>query len=237
MHPAFTEALLLRSVKYGDSDVVATLLTPSMGVVGALARGARKSMKRFGAALDFFNLVRAEVRPSRSGMPALLSVELVRLFERPRMDMDAYAAAHHLLEVANLGTRENDTAPAMWKLLVSALDAMEEGGDPTTVGRIFQIRAIGLLGYSLGGETCSACGSPLEGGAVFVDFMPRCQACGAGRGRAVSAGARKTLTAALGPRPWRLAVSGVVEEEIGELVEDALAAALHARPRTSIRLV
>lgn len=225
----------MRSVRYGDSDLVATLLTPSMGVVGALARGARKSQKRFGAALDFFNLMRAEVRPSRSGMPALLSVEFVSAYARPRSDMDAYAAAHHMLEVANLGTRENDTAPAMWRLVTSALAALEEGGDPVAVGRIFQIRAIGLLGYSLGGETCAACGSALLGPAVFVDFMPRCASCSGGRGRAVSAGARKTLLAALGPKPWRLAISGAVEAELGELVEDSLAAALHAKPRTSVK--
>ncbi len=47
-----TEALLLRRVEYGESDLVLTLLTQKVGKVSALARGARKSSKRFGSALE-----------------------------------------------------------------------------------------------------------------------------------------------------------------------------------------
>nr|MDQ2647496.1 DNA repair protein RecO [Myxococcota bacterium] len=52
-----TEALVLRRVEYGDADLIVTLLTLSLGRVSALARGARKSRRRFGGALEpFFTL-------------------------------------------------------------------------------------------------------------------------------------------------------------------------------------
>lgn len=235
MHPVLAEAFLLRSVKYGESDVVATLLTPTLGSVAALARGARKSLKRFGAALDFFNLLRAEVKPSRAGMPTLLSVELVKSFSRPREDMAAYAAAHHLLEVANLATRENDTAPEIFAQLLGTFEALEAGGDAKSLARAFEIRAISILGYSLGGAHCAHCGEALLGAATYFDFTPMCAACADGRGIPLSAGARKTLLAAQTARPGQLRISQALEEELSAVVDGALARALGARPKTSFK--
>ena len=58
------EALLLRRVELGEADLVLTLFTSALGRVSALARGARKSQKRFAGALEpFFTIqVRLEER-------------------------------------------------------------------------------------------------------------------------------------------------------------------------------
>ena len=45
-----TPAIVLRTVDYGEADRVVTLFTREHGKLSALARGARKSVKRFGAA-------------------------------------------------------------------------------------------------------------------------------------------------------------------------------------------
>ncbi|HXK19309.1 MAG TPA: recombination protein O N-terminal domain-containing protein, partial [Polyangiaceae bacterium] len=56
-----TEALLLRRVEYGEADLVLTLLTQKLGKVSALARGARKSNKRFGGALEPMHTLAVEL--------------------------------------------------------------------------------------------------------------------------------------------------------------------------------
>lgn len=234
MHPIFTEAYLLRSVRYGESDVVATLLSPSLGAVGVLARGARKSQRRFGAALDFFNLLRAEVRPSRAGMGTLSNVELIRSFARPREDMAAYEAGFHFLELANLAVRENDTALHVFNLLGAALEGMEGGAEVYGLSRWFEIRLIAILGYSLGGERCSCCHAGIDGGARYVDYAPLCVGCAGGRGLAVSPGARKTLVAAQGERSGGLRISRAIASELSDVVEGALERALGARVKTRV---
>ena len=45
-----TRAIVLRLVDYRESDRIATLFTEALGRVGAIARGARKSQRRFGGA-------------------------------------------------------------------------------------------------------------------------------------------------------------------------------------------
>jgi len=57
-----TQALLLRRVEYGESDLVVTLLTEAEGKRSLFARGARKSRKRFTGALEPFRLIEATYR-------------------------------------------------------------------------------------------------------------------------------------------------------------------------------
>ena len=52
--PLVTQALVLRVTDYGEADRIVTLLTERYGKVSALARGARSSRRRFGAALSSF---------------------------------------------------------------------------------------------------------------------------------------------------------------------------------------
>jgi DNA repair protein RecO (recombination protein O) len=47
-----TAALLVRSVAYGEADLIATFFTETDGKLSAMIRGARRSTKRFGGALE-----------------------------------------------------------------------------------------------------------------------------------------------------------------------------------------
>ncbi|HEV8244483.1 MAG TPA: recombination protein O N-terminal domain-containing protein, partial [Polyangiaceae bacterium] len=50
-----SEALVVRRVEYGDSDLVLGLFTQKLGRISALARGARRSQRRFGGALEIIH--------------------------------------------------------------------------------------------------------------------------------------------------------------------------------------
>ena len=47
-----TEAVVLRSMRFGESDRILHLYTLDRGRVGALAKGVRKTKSRFGARLE-----------------------------------------------------------------------------------------------------------------------------------------------------------------------------------------
>src|SRR3712207_3045300 len=52
-----TEAIVLRSIRYGEADRVLHLYTAARGRVGAIAKGSRKPRSRFGGRLEpFFRL-------------------------------------------------------------------------------------------------------------------------------------------------------------------------------------
>src|SRR5581483_4569309 len=53
------DALVLRSIAYGEAEAVVHLLVRGRGRVAAFARGARRSRKRFGGALEPFQRIEA----------------------------------------------------------------------------------------------------------------------------------------------------------------------------------
>ena len=62
-----TEALVLRMLEFGEADWIVHLLTPERGRVAAIAKHARRSVRRFPGSLDLFNHLQVELRPRRRG--------------------------------------------------------------------------------------------------------------------------------------------------------------------------
>src|SRR3954469_19269402 len=54
--PVKTQAVVLRSIRYGEADRIVHLYTPMRGRVGAIAKGARRARSRFGGRPEPFFL-------------------------------------------------------------------------------------------------------------------------------------------------------------------------------------
>jgi hypothetical protein len=70
-----TEAIVLRSIRYGEADRILHLYTPDHGRVSAIAKGARRSRSRFGARLEPFFHVRAVLHQGRSDLLTVTAAE------------------------------------------------------------------------------------------------------------------------------------------------------------------
>jgi DNA repair protein RecO (recombination protein O) len=235
MTAELTEAFLLRATPYGEADLVVALLTRQWGRVSALARGARKSRRRFGGALDYFHLLRAEVRPGRSGLGRLQAVELLRPCVRLQDSVEAYWAGSHVLEVARLGSREGDADEPLFRLVEASLAALERGADPGSLTRVFQARALAVLGFQLPTDACPSCGRAyVSGGAVAGDSI-RCGACALPGAAPLALGTLRSLGAAASlpvERLGSLRLSEAAAREAAPLLEAGLVSALGARPRS-----
>lgn len=230
-----SEAYLLRAIPYGEADLIAVLFTRRWGRVSALARGARKSRRRFGGVLDYFQLFRAEVRRGPSGLWKLLGVEFLRPFPRLRESVEAYWAGTQVLEVLRLGTREGDPDEPLFLLVSAAFAALDRGAGPGSLARVFQVRVLSALGYGLPLHACPVCGGGYEGGAAATGTAICCPACAGPGATRLEPGTLATLrTAAELPleRLGSLRFSGAAEREAGSLLEEGLAAALGCRPRS-----
>jgi DNA repair protein RecO (recombination protein O) len=198
-----TRALLVKRVEYGEADLVLTLFTERFGRVSALARGARKSTRRFAGALEPMHTleVRLEERPERElfGLreARILTPRLALTSELLRMEA-AGKALGWLRRAAPARTPE----PELWSGIQALLDRLAEPG-PVDAARVLAaagLRLLVALGWGLDLERCVSCGKPCpEGQAGLVDANRGglvCRSCG---------GARKRLD---GPRRHRLARAG-----------------------------
>src|ERR1043165_7612776 len=89
-----TEAVVLHSFDYLESSRITRLLTREAGLRSVLARGAKKSAKRFGAALDLFVQGTAEldIKPGRD-LDTLNAFDLSRTRAGLGQDLSRFAGA------------------------------------------------------------------------------------------------------------------------------------------------
>src|SRR5439155_730110 len=83
------EAVVLRSIRYGEADRILHLYTPHRGRLGAIAKGVRRARSRFGGRLEPFFRLRVELHEGRG---ELLTVTGAHTLDgHPRLRGDARA--------------------------------------------------------------------------------------------------------------------------------------------------
>jgi DNA repair protein RecO (recombination protein O) len=182
-----TEALILRSIDFSESDRVVHLLVPDAGRLAAIARGARRSAKRFGGTLDLFNHLRVHVERRRSGgLSRLDQAELVRSFAPLRVDPARFALGCYLLELLDRLAPEGGSPQDMRRLFAFALSALETVSThrpDVQLRTLLELRTLAALGLKPELRDCVRCGravdSGLEVGFHVAEGGPVCGACAA----------------------------------------------------------
>jgi DNA repair protein RecO (recombination protein O) len=175
----------VRSVDYRDSDRIVTLLTEDYGRISALARGARRSQRRFGGALQPYVLMNAFFRPGRGELAHLERVSVDHSFHGILKSLDAIGAAGDAMALIRERVPEHEPEPRVFDAAVRFLDALDRGAPPEDALLSLQIRVLTILGFAPTLDRCVACGKvPARGRAASFDASRGgivCRACGGGR--------------------------------------------------------
>ena len=224
------QAIVLSTLDYGDSDRIASLFTLEHGRIKAFARAARKSRKRFGAALESFARIEGQVR-IKDGLSGLQQAEIISVYTGIRADLPRIAHALHACELVEAMTPEGHPLPRLYRLLAAWLDRLETTAADECDRRFFEINLLNILGYRPALEQCGRCGAPFgAGGALLAQGCePVCRECAAA-GRPLTTATLKTLLACMGTGRFGLVpFPGETLSQAGGLLDEALAA--HAGKR------
>jgi DNA repair protein RecO (recombination protein O) len=176
-------------VQYGEADAVVTFFTEAIGKVAALARGARKSKRRFAAALESMHTIRVtlEERPGAE-LASLREAQVDKPRTHILSDLDRLNAAGQALRWVRAGSPLRTKEPAVWSELESLLDRLDDLEDKLPAETHLAASGLRLLkhfGYGLELDGCARCGKPCDPKrSAYVDAAAGglvCQSCGGGR--------------------------------------------------------
>jgi DNA repair protein RecO (recombination protein O) len=169
-----TEAIVLRSLRFGEADRILHLYTRERGRIGAIAKGIRKTKSRVGARLEPLSHVQLQLHEGTGELQTVTGVDLVsahrgtreqsyrlgigligaeamlRLFGEPEANERAFAALARFLDLLD-EAEPAERRPALDPLALS-----------------FQLKLLWLSGYLPHMTTCVECGA-----ADLVGFSPR----------------------------------------------------------------
>jgi len=205
-----TCGMVLRVVGYGEADKLVTLYCPDLGRVTGIAKGAKKSKRRFVNKLEEFSLLHLFYRPSRgaTGLFLLSEAELLAAHLSLRTDFRRYVAAMYFCELVMRFTRDNDPDPRLYGLLKWALAALDRGKEPQQVVTLAHLHLLDTVGYRPELNRCADCRQPVGPGRTYT-FLPGsgallCSACSSGHGSQAPQLSVQTLRSLAGAQTFEL---------------------------------
>jgi DNA repair protein RecO (recombination protein O) len=201
-----TRAFVLRRVDYGESDLVLGLFTEKLGRISALARGARKSRKRFGGVLEPMHTLSMHVdeRPGAE-LFTLREAKLDHVRTRLTAELERLEVAGRALGWVRRASPPRTAEPSVWAALSDLLDRLDDpSAAPSPRKELAEagLRLLVAFGWGMDLGRCVSCGKPCpEGQAAMVDVARGglvCRACGGASLRIVGPTRSRLIRAAGG---------------------------------------
>jgi DNA repair protein RecO (recombination protein O) len=230
------DAVIIGFMDYRENDRIVTFFSREHGKISGIARGARKSVKRFGGALELFALLSIRYVPGEA-LVAISDVDIRTIYPRIRDSLAAIAHAGYAAELVAALAPERLPLPRVFRLLTSYLEHLDATAISPFDRHLFEVNLLNILGYRPPIECCASCGADLslDGGiwsGRFGDGLC-CRSC-ATAGMRLSAATVIMLRSALATgRFGRLCQSGDDLEETDRFLHDFIAGHLQ-RPLKSL---
>lgn len=159
-----TPAIVVRTVDYGDKDIIVTLYGRDTGKLGAIAKNARASTRRFGGGLQPMRVVRAHLarRPNRD-LARLDSIDVIEDFPDIEGHFDRIAAGSYATELLRETSVELDADPVVFHLAVRLFRRLADIETPREIERLvhqFEYQLLRRQGTPPAVQTCFRCGRP-----------------------------------------------------------------------------
>lgn len=167
------EGIIISEQVYGETSKIINILTPDRGIIGVMAKGARKlksDLANGSGKLNhgYFNLY---YKPDK--LSTLVSADIINSFKNIRKDIKKISYASFLLELSGQVIKHNKNK-FVFDYLISGLKKIDEGFDAMIISNILELKYLDLLGVMPVLDSCSGCGktsniltlSTIKGGYV-----------------------------------------------------------------------
>jgi DNA repair protein RecO (recombination protein O) len=153
-----TDAVVLRSMRYGEADRILHLYTPDRGRVSAIAKGVRRARSRFGGRLEPFFRLHIELHEGRGELLTVTGAQTVAGHARLRGDARALDAAARACDAVGRLFETSEPHPGVFNLLcrkLALLDA-QVGDTRRSAGRPAPAPAGAAVDHSSPGPRAAA---------------------------------------------------------------------------------
>jgi len=157
-----TEAIVLRSIRYGEADRILHCYSKTRGRFGAIAKGARKPKSRFGGRLEPFFRLDLMLHEGRSDLMTVTSATTVEGYPRLRSSGPALTAGARACDAVLRLLDAAEPNPPAYNLLCRYLALLDDPSEPRaadlTTALSFRLKLALVAGFAPELASCAHCG-------------------------------------------------------------------------------
>ena len=177
-----TEAVVLRSIRYGEADRILHLYTAERGRLGAIAKGVRRTKSRFGGRLEPLFRTNLLLHEGRGDLCTVTGAETVAAHPALRERRASLERASQACDAVLKLLDSEEPNPPAYNLLCRELQLLNDDASAATRAHAlaFRLKLLLAAGFAPELAACAACGdrehfgsfSAAAGGVV----CPGCEA-------------------------------------------------------------
>jgi DNA repair protein RecO (recombination protein O) len=189
-----TEGIVLRTIPFGEADLIVTYLTPDFGLIKLFAKSPRKIKSRFGSSLE--PLTHSKISfwgKEEAALPRLTQSDIIHSFQSLRENLNCLLRLSEMVELIINFVPEREGNIRVYTLLLDTLRDIEVNLLPAGVQRIgkggfrneglivnhYKIKFLEFVGFAPKLDACGRCGKSgycfyLSQGSIL------CEACARG---------------------------------------------------------
>lgn len=150
--------IILSENNLGDFDKMLTMLTPGVGKISCVAKGARRPKSALLAGTQIF-CFGEYLMYKGTNTYHINSVEPIEIFYNIRTDLDKLKYAVHINKIIQDVTHENQNCYNILQLLLNTLYTISETDKNLDfVLSVFKLRLLSIIGFTPNVQTCVNCG-------------------------------------------------------------------------------
>lgn len=158
-----TEAVVLRTMDYGDTSKIVTLYSKKFGKIKVMAKGVRSQKNKFGSSLEPLTISSVVVyKKEQRDLHLLSKSEIALPLRLIQKDTDRLYTGLALIELINMIMHDEEENEKIFSLIVESLQTID-GATKNAVNVLcaFMLKMFGAFGFGISLDQCIICGKPM----------------------------------------------------------------------------
>lgn len=152
------EGIVVSETPYGESSKIINVLTKDNGIVGIMAKGAKKIKSPLRVGSERFTLGIFHIYYHKDKLSTLTGVDIINPLLNIKTDIIKIGYLTYIVELAYQTAKQNED-DNIYSILKSAILKIESGLDPMVVTNILELKMLDYLGVGIDLDKCIKCGS------------------------------------------------------------------------------
>lgn len=152
------EGIIVYETAYGESSKILNILTKDRGIIGVMAKGAKKIKSKFRSSTEKFTLGIFNVYYHENKLSTLISADIINPLTNIKSDIVKIGYLTYISELSYQTAKQNSNND-IYKILKSTILKIEEGLNPEVMTNILELKMLDYLGVKIDLDRCIKCGT------------------------------------------------------------------------------
>ncbi len=162
------QAIVLDCRDHGEADLIITFFCLDIGRVSGIAKGAKRSLRRFVNKLELFSYLHITYSDlANSSLLFVHEAELYASFLNLRCDISLYTTATTIREFILMALRDGERDENLFRLTLWALHNLDLKQPSLSVLTLFLVKFYTCIGYKPQMHACLNCGAAVSSGREY----------------------------------------------------------------------